>query len=314
LPHRAEELDDSELWRLRREAGLFFRRLRTDYHGLSGPAVLARTWTVMREDDVFGKAAQLAYYFFLALFPFLIFVVASLSALDLADNGRVLLFTLFARFLPGAAFELVQNTFDEMLRAGGPLRLSLGLLVSLWSASLGMSAVMDTLNAAHNVKENRSVFRQYAIAIALTCTMGILLMATVITVLAGDAIIDFFGHEGFIMAGWRFAQWPLSIVLLLIAFAITYYFAPDLLHRPQRPIVPGLFLGSTLFFLVCVGLRMYLRYFGRYNMVYGSLGAVIVLLLWFYFSGVALLTGGVLNGVLDSLQIAKEAKPTSSTS
>jgi membrane protein len=314
LPHRTEELDDSELWRVRREATLFFRHLRTAYHGLSLPTIIARTWSAIREDDVFGKAAQLAYYFFLALFPFLIFVVASLSVLDLADRGRILLFTLFARFVPGAAFELVQNTFDEMLRTGGPLRLSLGLLVSLWSASLGMGAVMDTLNAAHNVKENRSVVKQYAIAIALTCAMGVLLMVTVVTVLAGDAIIDFFGQQGFIMAGWRFAQWPLSIVLLLIAFAITYYFAPDLLHRPQRPIVPGLILGATLFFLVCVGLRMYLRYFGRYNMVYGSLGAVIVLLLWFYFSGVALLAGGVLNGVLDSLQLAKESKPATSAS
>src|SRR5215470_3221474 len=122
-------------------------------HRLSLTEIAKRTWREILVDDVFGRSAQLAYYFFLALFPFLIFVVASLSMVGNADRGRALLFTVFARFLPGPAFELIKTTFDEILKKSGPLTMSLGMIGSLWSASMGMNAVMDTLNAAYGVRE-----------------------------------------------------------------------------------------------------------------------------------------------------------------
>jgi membrane protein len=104
------------------------------------------TWEEIRADDVFGRAAQLAYYFFLALFPFLICVIASLSVFGKADRGRALLLTLFAHSLPAPAFQLIGTTISEIIRSSGPLKMSFGLIASLWSASLGMSAIMDTLN------------------------------------------------------------------------------------------------------------------------------------------------------------------------
>jgi membrane protein len=98
---------------------------------------------------VLGRAAQLAYYFFLALFPFLICVIASLSVFGTADRGRSLIFGLLAHFLPAPAFQLISITFSQILQVGGPLRMSFGIVLSLWSASMGMSAIMDTLNAAY---------------------------------------------------------------------------------------------------------------------------------------------------------------------
>src|SRR5579871_3352675 len=115
-------------------------------NGLSGKEIAKLTWAEIRADDIFGRAAQLAYYFFLALFPFLICVVASLSVFGNADRGRALLFGLLARLLPPMAFELISKTFNEILQSTGPLKMSFGILFSLWSASMGMSAVMDTLN------------------------------------------------------------------------------------------------------------------------------------------------------------------------
>ena len=98
--------------------------------------IATRTWAEMRADDVFGRSAQLAYYFFLALFPFLICVIASLSMFGTADRGRTLLLNLFERFLPMPAFQLISTTFDEIIRSGGPLKMSFGILGSLWSASM----------------------------------------------------------------------------------------------------------------------------------------------------------------------------------
>ena len=146
------------------------------FNSFSLGEVLKRTWAEIREDDVFGRAAQLAYYFFLAVFPFLICVIAMLSIFGTADRGRSLIFAVFARFLPPVAFELIAQTFNQIIASSGPLKMSIGFVASLWSASLGMSAIMDALNAAYKVRETRSIFKQYLIAIGLTCGMGVLVV------------------------------------------------------------------------------------------------------------------------------------------
>src|SRR5215467_1471735 len=130
-------------------------------NGVPPKEIAQRTWAEIRADDVFGRSAQLAYYFFLALFPFLICVIASLSVVGSADRGRTLLFDLFERFLPTPAFELISHTFDRLIESSGPLKMSLGIIASLWSASLGMAAMMSTLNAAYNVKETRPLIEKH---------------------------------------------------------------------------------------------------------------------------------------------------------
>jgi membrane protein len=260
--------------------------------------VVKRTWSEMRAHDVFGRAAQLAYYFFLALFPFLICVIAALSVFGAADRGRYLLFSFLARLLPAPAFQLIVDTFSQILAAGGPLKMSLGILASLWSASLGMNAMMETLNEAYRVKETRPIFKRYPIAIALTIGMGLLVVLSTLTVVIGDRITAALNLPQTMSLAWRIVEWPLAVVLLLFGFDLTYYFAPDLRNRRWRWVTPGAAMGVLLLVLVSIGVRIYLRFYGRYNSTYGSLGGVIVLLLCFYLGGIAVLSGGVLNGVL----------------
>jgi membrane protein len=283
--------------------------------GYSFTEVAGRTWEEVRKDDVFARAAQLAYYFFLALFPFLICVIASLSVFGLADRGRELLFQFFAGALPPSAFELLNTTFADIIRAGGPLKMSFGLVVSLWSASMGMIAVMDTLNAAYDVKESRSLLKQYAVAVGLTLGIALLLVISAVIVLFGDTIVEALSHGGLIADVWKIAQWPLVLALILFAFAVTYYLAPDLPNRQWHWITPGAILGLVLWMAVSVALRIYLHFFGSYSATYGSLGAVIVMLLWFDLSGVAVLSGAALNGVLQKLAatagVSRRSKPTS---
>jgi membrane protein len=269
--------------------------------GISLKEVAAHTWLEIREDDVFGRSAQLAYYFFLALFPFLICVIASLSVFGAADRGRTVLFEFFARFLPAPAFELISKTFGEILQSGGPLKMSLGIIACLWSASLGMSAAMNTLNAAYRVTETRSILKQYSVAIGLTLSIALLLVASIALAVFGSSIATSLSFRNLAGTAWRVVPWILALGVLLFGYAITYYFAPDLKTRRWHWITPGAILGVVVLILVSIGLRVYLHFFGNYSVAYGSLGAVIVLLLCFYLGGAALLSGGALNAVLDRL-------------
>ena len=272
--------------------------------GASLKEVAKRTWTEMSEDDVFGRAAQLGYYFFLALFPFLISVIATLSVFGFADRGRELMFQFLAGALPPSASDLINSTISGIIQASGPLKMSAGIIASLWAASAGVRAVMDTLNAAYRVKESRSLFKQYAVAVGLTLAIAILLVIAVIIVVFGNTIINALSLGNAVAFMWKVAQWPLVLALALLAFAVTYYLAPDLKRREWHWVSPGAIAGVALWMVVSIALRVYLHFFNSYSATYGSLGGVIVLLLWFYLSGIALLSGAALNGVLERLTTA----------
>lgn len=264
--------------------------------------LLKRTWAEIRADDVFGRAAQLAYYFFLALFPFLICVIAALSVFGVADRGRGLLFAFFYRYLPIQASVLISTTFDQIISSSGPLKMSFGIIASLVSASLGVSEIMDTLNAAYKVQETRSLLKQYLVALGLTLGMGLLLVVATVSVIVGDGVVHVLGLPHGLIVAWRVIEWPLTLALLLLGFALTYYFAPDLKNRRWQWISPGAIAGTLLLLLASLGLRTYLHFWGNYSTTYGSLGGVIVLLLCFYLGGVAVLSGGALNGVINEIR------------
>jgi membrane protein len=270
--------------------------------------IAKRTWAVIREDDVFGRAAQLAYYFFLALFPFLICVIASLSVFGRADRGRALLGILLTRILPAAAYHLIDKTVMEIIQSSGPLKMSFGIVFSLWSASMGMSAVMDTLNAAYTVKETRSLLKQYLIAIGLTLGLTLLAVVSLLFVVSGDQLLGFLSPGSVIVIAWKIIHWPIAVGVLLLALAIMYYFAPNLKDPTWHWVTPGSIAGAALLGAVSVGLRIYFHYSGGYGAVYGSLGAVIILLICFYLGGVAILAGGSLNAVLESLAAERKVR------
>jgi membrane protein len=268
-------------------------------NGVPPKDIAQRTWAEIRTDDVFGRSAQLAYYFFLALFPFLICVIASLSVVGSADRGRALLFALFERFLPAPAFQLIRQAFNGIIQSSGPLKMSVGVITSLWSASLGVGAMMDTLNAAYNVNETRSLIKQYAVAVGLTCGIGLLLVASVVVLLFGENIMEVNTSNAFAAITWSITRRLVALGAALLALAAVYHFGPNLLNPKWRWITPGAIAAVFMLVLVSVGLNTYIHYFGTYNLTYGSLGAVIVLLLFLYLSGVAVLSGGVLNAVLE---------------
>jgi len=272
--------------------------------GLTGREVARRVWLDAYEGDLLTRAAALSYYFLLALFPLLIFLTAMLGYF--AEAGTELrrnLLNYLASVAPRSASQLVGKTVEEIMEGAGGGKLSFGLLAALWFASFGLGAVGDTLNSAYGVRESRPWWRVRLISIGLTVALAALIISALALVLYGGEIGE--GLAGRLdlgdafLAAWSVIQWPIVLAFVLFALALIYYYAPDLRHQRWYWITPGSLAGVTLWLLVSFAFRLYLSYFDRYSVTYGSLGAVIILLLWFYLTGAAILVGGKVNAVIE---------------
>ena len=271
---------------------------------LSWRELAKRVWSEIQEDDVFGRAAELSYYFLLALFPFLIFLTSVIGLVLGSGSGtRQTLFDYLARVMPPSAYQLITSTMTEVSAASGGGKISFGILAALWAASNGMSAITGSLNAAYDLKESRPWWKQRLAAIGLTSALSILIISALLLVVAGGGIADWLAHTFGLGATfplvWKIIQWPVVLACMTFAFALIYYFAPDLDEQSWQWLTPGSAIGVALWLLVSIGFRIYLHFFDSYSATYGSLGAVIILMLWLYFTGTAVLIGGEINSEIE---------------
>jgi membrane protein len=271
---------------------------------LNWKTFLGRLWTRINDHDIFGSAAQLSYYFLLALFPLLLFLMSLLGYFaDAGSQLRNKLITYLATVMPSSAITLVHTTLDEISQTTGGGKISLGILAALWAASNGMGAISDTLNDAYGVKERRSWWKVRLVAIVLTIAVSILIVVALAIVLFGGQIGErvgtHFGFSGIFTIVWKILQWPIALFFLLLTFDLIYSFAPDVRRRKRKWWTLGSVAAVVLWLLVSFGFRLYLHFFNSYSVTYGSLGALIVLMLWFYFTGLAILIGGEINSELE---------------
>jgi len=270
---------------------------------LNWKTFVGRIWTRVNDHDIFGRAAQLSYYFLLALFPLLLFLVTLLGYFaDAGSQLRNQLLAYLATVMPASAVTLVHTTLDEISQARGSGKLSLGLLAALWAASTGMGAISSTLNVAYAVKEDRPWWKVRLIAIFLTITVSLFIMIALAIVFfggeLGERLTNHFGLGAAFTTAWKLLQWPILLVFLLGTFDLIYHFAPNFKRKKPRLCSGGAATAVILWLLVSFGFRIYLHYFNSYSVTYGSLGALIVLMLWFYFTGLAILIGGEINSEL----------------
>src|SRR5215207_4055617 len=268
--------------------------------GLNWRILAKRVWDELYAGGLLTHAAALSFYFLFALFPLLIFLVTLLGFfVDSGSNLRSSLFGYLRRVVPSSAFLLINTTLDEISTNAGGARLSLGLIAALWFASLGVAALSESLNAMYGVRESRSWWRERASAVGLTAALVVLILTALSLIVyggeIGSAIAGYFDEGTLFAAVWAFLQVPLAVVCVLFAFAMVYYFAPDLYEQKWYWITPGSLVGVALWLIVSAVLRIYLRYADSYSVTYGSLGGVIILMLWFYVTGVAILLGGKMN-------------------
>ena len=273
--------------------------------GLKWKELSKRVVKEIQKDDVFGRAAQLAYYFLLALFPLLLFLTSVIGLLLGSGTGlRHGLFNYLSQVLPGSAFSLVDSTMYEVSAASSGSKVTFGLVAALWAASNGMGAITQALNAAYNVTESRPWWRQRLTAVGLTLVLSVLIISALVLLLYGGRLADHIGGsygfgEAFIIA-WKVLQWPVVLAFMLLAFALIYYLAPDLHEQSWAWVTPGSVVGVGLWLLVSFTFKLYLHFFDSYSKTYGTLGAVIVLMLWLYLTGAAILTGGEVNSEIEN--------------
>lgn len=277
--------------------------------GLTPWQLLKRVYHEFDEDEVFTRSAALAYYFISALFPMIFFLTAVLGLFARSHDLESGLLSYAARVMPGEAFTLVQKTLHEIARSSSGVKLALGLVLALWSASGGVRSIMDALNRCYHVKESRPLWKRFLVSLGLTVAMSALAIVALVIVLYGGNIAIFVGaHTGLstpLVMAWRLVQWPIAVFFVMLTFALLYFWGPDAKQQWQW-ITPGSLVGVLAWIGISILFREYLHFFNSYGKTYGSLGAVIVLLLWLYISGLAVLTGGEINAEIENAAARRE--------
>lgn len=274
------------------------------FGGLSWLQLIRRVWRASNDDDIYNRAYGLAYNFLIAVFPLLLFLMA-LFGLSVSEGARLQydLFRYFQEILPPLASDLLRQTATEVVQRSNGGKLTFGLLLALYAGSAGTTQLMSTLNFAYQVRETRSWIEVRLISMALTLVMSMLVIVASLMVLAGGFVAESLGREiglsAIIIAGWKVLQWIISVAFVLLACALVYYFGPDLRSRRWRWITAGSVIGVSLWLMASAALRLYLHFITSYSASYGSVGAVIILLIWFYVTGLAFLIGAEVNSVIE---------------
>jgi len=204
-------------------------------------------------------------------------------------------------------------TFNQTTAASSSGKVTFGLIASIWSASVGISAIQDALNAVYRVQETRSFFRARIAAIALTVLLTVLVTLTLASMLGGDFVARVAAQSltnPFLIdvaeVFSRLVGWAVATGLLILSFAVIYYWAPDVKARRWNWLSPGGTFGILGWLIASLGLRVYLHFYNSYAITYGSLGAVIILLTWFYITGLMLLVGAEINSEIEAVAVASQ--------
>ncbi len=259
--------------------------------------LLKRSFRSFSKNDMLTYAAALSYQALFALFPFLIFLIAVLGFLHIPQFFDWLL-EQARTALPADGYRLVENVVESVQgKARGGL-LSLGIVVAVWSASSGVRSVMNAMNVAFGVEESRPIWKRYLFSVIYTIGLAALLIASTGLTLIGPKAIEWIADQANLgsefVTLWTWLRWPVLIVLLIVAAALIYYVAPNV-DQPFALITPGAVLAVIVWVLASLGFSLYVSNFSNYSSTYGSLGGIIVLLLYFYISSAVLLLGAEVN-------------------
>jgi membrane protein len=284
-----------------------------NFQGIPLRVVARNIWQSFLDDNLVGRAAELGFYFLFALFPSLLTATSLLSlAARSASSFYYSLLGYLAIVIPHSAMGTVLETFHETTAATTTGKLTFGLVFSIWSASVGFSAIQNTLNVVYKVKETRSYLAARLSAIGVTLILMGLVTLILASLLGADLLARIaylhFAHHWIAVVGAysaRAAGWSLATVFLLLFFAIIYYFGPDVKASRWHWLTPGAAIGILGWLIASIGLRVYLHFFDNYSVTYGGLGAVIILLTWFYLTGLMLLLGAEVNSEIEAAVAAK---------
>jgi membrane protein len=276
--------------------------------GVPAQLIAKNTWNAIFEDNLLGRSAELGFYFLFALFPTLF---TACSVLGLAARSAFNIYEHLLQYLsivvPPSALGTVLEAFHQTTAAASSGKLTFGLVAALWSASVGFVAIQESLNLVYRVKESRPYWKARLSAIGITFVLSVVITLMLACMLASDFLArlahrHIYHHLLAVLAAGslRTVGWMVATGFLSLLFALIYYFGPDVKVKQWRWFTPGSAIGIVGWLVASLGLRVYVHYFNNYAATYGSLGTVIILLTWFYLSGLMLLVGGEINSEIEA--------------
>lgn len=270
------------------------------FHNSDPVEVGKRAFKGFSGDDMSTYAAALAYRAIFALFPFVIFLIALLGFLQLSQFFDWLL-EQTQTVMPQDAYQRFADVINQVRNNQQGGLLSFGAVLALWAASGGVRALMNALNKAYDVDESRPMWKLYALSVAYTLGLAVLIIGAVALMVLGPQPIEWLANQAgmgsLFVTLWTWLRIPVAIVLLIFTAALIYYAGPNV-NQPFTFITPGAVIAVIIWVLASLGFSIYVSNFGSYNATYGSLGSVIVVLLFMYISAAVLLLGAEINAEL----------------
>lgn len=255
-----------------------------------------------------GLAAQLAYLFLLSLFPFLIFSITLLGHSSIKADDVI---NLVKRFVPFETASIIADNVRSVLAGRNTGLLSFGAIAAMWFASSALNSIINVLDKCYEVTEGRSFLKSRAVAIALTFMMIPAILVSLLLPVFGEKIgrliFSYMGLSSVFLTLWNVARWVFSFCVMIGVLAGIYYFAPNKRLR-FKGVLAGALFATVGWHIVSWCFSYYVNHIGNYSAIYGSLGSIIVLMVWFYVVALLILLGGVLNSTLDSVRTQASEK------
>jgi membrane protein len=269
---------------------------------MSFKALCGRLYREYENHAVADSAAALGYYFVFALFPFMFFLTTLAAYIPYVRRSVDTLLARAHDILPAQAMSLIDEHLRDLVAKPRPRLLTVGLLVTLYSASRGVDALRKALNLSYDVKESRPFWKTEALAFGMTIGGAALVLVAVALLAAGGSagfwLAERLGIASEYVFVWSFLRWPVTAAVIMLCAALAYYLLPDV-EQDFKFITPGSVIGTGVWLAATWGFSLYAGHFGSYNVTYGSIGGVIVMLTWFYISGFIFLMGGEINAIIE---------------
>ncbi|QXE18955.1 ribonuclease BN [Clostridium sp. 001] len=250
------------------------------------------------QDDVLALASQLAYSLLFSIFPFLVFFISLIGYSDISSNDILL---ILSNVLPKNALELIENTVVKTANSKNIELLCLSLILTLWALSGGFHAVIKGLNKAYDQRETRSIFKIYIISILCTLGVTLIILCTLLFLVFGQMLGSFLAFKLGLSEGFGFLWNILRYVIIffgtIFIFAAVYISTPNV-RLTWRKVLPGAVFSTIGIVIASMGFAFYVNNFGNYSKIYGSIGAVIILLTWLFILSTITILGGEFNSVL----------------
>lgn len=249
-------------------------------------------------DEITTLGAQVSYYLLLSFFPFLIFLVTFISYTGLVTEDSI---APLSMFLPRSVYLLINDVLRNIFFSRNKLILSISMAVTIWSASTGILAFMNGMNRAYRIKENRPFWKVKALSIVFTLALALIIIVSILLVVFGELLgshISYVFHIAWVSdLLWDIFRYVSSIITIFIVFILFYIYVPSC-SLSSRDVIPGSILSTAGWILLSVGFAFYVDNFASYSRIYGSIGAVIALMIWLYWSSIIIFAGSELNSIL----------------